>query len=67
LRLRYPGTIGLKTGYTQRAGHCYIGIVRRRGRTLGVVLLNSHDTGGQGKQIFDRAFGGRGGAKRPPS
>jgi D-alanyl-D-alanine carboxypeptidase len=56
LRLRYPGTIGLKTGYTQRAGHSYIGVVRRRGRRLGVVLLNSRDTGGQAKQIFDQAF-----------
>ena len=57
LRLRYPGTIGLKTGYTQRAGHSYIGVVRRRGRTLGVVLLNSRDTGAQAKEIFDTAFG----------
>ena len=67
LRLRYPGTIGLKTGYTQRAGHSYIGIVRRKGRTLGVVLLNSGDTGMQAKQVFDRAFGvGRGGRRLRP-
>ena len=56
LRLRYPGTIGLKTGYTQRAGHSYVGVVRRRGRSLGVVLLNSRDTGSQARQVFDRAF-----------
>jgi len=56
LRLRYPGTIGLKTGYTERAGRTYVGVVRRRGRTLGVVLLDSRDTGGQAKRIFDRAF-----------
>ena len=59
LRLRYPGTIGLKTGYTARAGRTYIGVVRRGGRTLGVVLLDSPDPGLQAKQIFDRAFGKR--------
>jgi serine-type D-Ala-D-Ala carboxypeptidase (penicillin-binding protein 5/6) len=56
LRLRYPGTVGLKTGYTQRAGHTYVGVVRRGRRTLGLVLLDSNDTGLQAKQIFDRAF-----------
>jgi D-alanyl-D-alanine carboxypeptidase (penicillin-binding protein 5/6) len=57
LQLRYPGTIGLKTGHTLAAGHCFIGVVRRGGRTLGVVLLNSRDTGAQAQQIFDAAFG----------
>jgi D-alanyl-D-alanine carboxypeptidase len=57
LRLRYPGTIGLKTGYTQSAGRTFVGVVRRRGRTLGVVLLGSPDPSVQAKQIFDRAFG----------
>jgi serine-type D-Ala-D-Ala carboxypeptidase (penicillin-binding protein 5/6) len=56
LRLRYPGTIGLKTGHTTRAGRTYVGVVRRRGRTLGVVLLDSPDPGAQAKRIFDRAF-----------
>ena len=61
LRLRYRGTIGLKTGYTKRAGRTYVGVVRRRGRTLGVVLLDSPNTAGQARRIFDRAFGaGRG-------
>jgi serine-type D-Ala-D-Ala carboxypeptidase (penicillin-binding protein 5/6) len=67
LRLRYRGTLGLKTGYTRRAGHSYIGVVRRRGRTLGLVLLDSRDTGAQAKQLFDRAFGAgreRSGRKR---
>jgi len=63
LRLRYRGTIGLKTGYTERAGRTYVGVVRRRGRTLGLVLLDSPDTGRQAKHIFDRAF--RAGQGRP--
>src|SRR5918911_149000 len=41
MRLGYPGTIGLKTGYTSEAGRCFVGVVRRHGRRLGVVLLNS--------------------------
>lgn len=57
LRLRYPGTIGLKTGYTRRAGRTYIGVVRRGGRALGLVLLDSPDPGMQATRIFDRAFG----------
>jgi D-alanyl-D-alanine carboxypeptidase len=56
LALDYPGTIGLKTGYTEKAGHCFIGIVRRGGRTFGVVLLHSPDTGTQAKKLFDAAF-----------
>jgi D-alanyl-D-alanine carboxypeptidase len=36
----YRGAIGLKTGFTDKAGHCFIGVARRHGRTLGIVLLN---------------------------
>ena len=56
LLLRYPGTIGLKTGYTVKAGRCFVGVVRRRGRTLGVVLLGSPDPAVQGKRLLDKAF-----------
>jgi D-alanyl-D-alanine carboxypeptidase (penicillin-binding protein 5/6) len=41
IRAGYRGTIGLKTGYTDKAGRCFVGVARRGGRTLGVVLLNS--------------------------
>jgi D-alanyl-D-alanine carboxypeptidase len=56
LRLRYRGTIGLKTGSTDEAGHCFVGVVRRGRRELGVVLLHSPDTGTQAKQLFSAAF-----------
>lgn len=56
LRLRYKGTIGLKTGSTDEAGHCYVGVVRRGRRELGVVLLDSPDTGTQARQLLDAAF-----------
>jgi D-alanyl-D-alanine carboxypeptidase len=56
LRMRYPGTIGLKTGSTDRAGHCLVAVVRRGAREYGVVLLHSPDTGRQSKKLFDAAF-----------
>jgi D-alanyl-D-alanine carboxypeptidase len=56
LRIGYRGTIGLKTGSTDEAGHCFVGIVRRGRRELGVVLLHSPDSGRQAKQLFDAAF-----------
>jgi D-alanyl-D-alanine carboxypeptidase len=56
LRMGYRGTIGLKTGSTDEAGHCFVGIVRRGRRRLGVVLLHSPDTGRQAKQLLDAAF-----------
>ena len=56
LRDRFPGTIGLKTGSTDKAGHCFIGVVRRRGRTLGVVLLHSPNPQAQSEKLLTAAF-----------
>ena len=56
LRLGYPGTIGLKTGYTNAAGRCFVGVVRRNGRTLAVVLLNSRDPAKHAPKLLDAAF-----------
>jgi D-alanyl-D-alanine carboxypeptidase len=56
LRLRYPGTIGVKTGYTDAAGRCLVAAVRRRGHRLGVVLLHSYDPGLQARKLLDRGF-----------
>jgi serine-type D-Ala-D-Ala carboxypeptidase (penicillin-binding protein 5/6) len=41
LRAGYRGAIGLKTGFTNTAGRCFVGVARRGGRTLAVVLLDS--------------------------
>jgi serine-type D-Ala-D-Ala carboxypeptidase (penicillin-binding protein 5/6) len=60
LRTGYPGTIGLKTGYTQKAGHCFVAIVRRGSREFGVVLLHSPNTERQAKKLFNAAFDLRG-------
>jgi serine-type D-Ala-D-Ala carboxypeptidase (penicillin-binding protein 5/6) len=56
LRAGYRGTTGVKTGYTETAGRCLVATVRRRGRRLGVVLLDSPDPGRQATQLLDRAF-----------
>jgi serine-type D-Ala-D-Ala carboxypeptidase (penicillin-binding protein 5/6) len=56
LRARYPGTLGIKTGFTDAAGRCLVAAVKRNGRRLGVVLLHSPDPGGQAEKLFDRGF-----------
>jgi D-alanyl-D-alanine carboxypeptidase len=56
LRTGYAGTIGVKTGYTNAAGHCLVAAARRNGHRLGVVLLHSPDTGTQARKLLDRGF-----------
>jgi serine-type D-Ala-D-Ala carboxypeptidase (penicillin-binding protein 5/6) len=59
LRMGYPGTLGIKTGFTDAAGRCLVAVARRRGRTLGVVLLHSPDPGGQAVKLLNRGFQAR--------
>ncbi len=56
IRAGYPGAMGLKTGYTNAAGRCFVGVARRGGRTLGVVLLNSPNPDVQAPKLLDLAF-----------
>lgn len=56
IRMGYRGAIGLKTGYTNAAGRCFIGVARRAGRTLAVVLLNSRDPAQHAPKLLDAAF-----------
>jgi len=56
LRTHYPGTIGLKTGFTDPAGHCLIAVVRHGDRTLAAILLNSPDTRGQAERMIEAGF-----------
>jgi len=56
LRLGYPGTLGVKTGFTFAAGRCLVAAARRHGRRLGVVLLHSPDPAGQAERLLDRGF-----------
>jgi D-alanyl-D-alanine carboxypeptidase (penicillin-binding protein 5/6) len=41
IRAGIEGITGLKTGYTDAAGRCYVTTAKRGGRHLGVVLLHS--------------------------
>jgi D-alanyl-D-alanine carboxypeptidase len=59
LRQGYPGTIGIKTGFTDAAGRCLVAAARRNGRRLGVVLLHSPDPGRQATQLLNRGFAAR--------
>jgi D-alanyl-D-alanine carboxypeptidase len=56
LRMGYRGTIGLKTGDTQKAGHCLIAVVRRGGRTLAAIVLASPNPQLQVRRLFAKAF-----------
>jgi D-alanyl-D-alanine carboxypeptidase len=52
----YPGTTGLKTGFTDAAGRCLVATAERDGVKLGVVVLDSDAPGTQSKQLLDRGF-----------
>lgn len=52
----YPGVTGVKTGYTDAAGQCIVATATRRGRRLGVVLLNSPDIGKQATRLLNAGF-----------
>ena len=55
LRDRYPGAIGLKTGYTTPAGYCLVAIVQRGERRIGIVLLGSRDSFGDARRVAREA------------
>lgn len=52
----YPGTIGLKTGWTTAAGGCLATAVERNGRTVIAVILGSDDIWSDMPRLVDRAF-----------
>ena len=45
----YPGALGIKTGYTNQAGHCFVGAAEREGVLLVSAVLGS-GWGESGKQ-----------------
>jgi D-alanyl-D-alanine carboxypeptidase len=53
---RFPGTDGVKTGYTRAAGPCLVATARRGKAWLGVVLLNSVNPGGEAEQLLEAGF-----------
>jgi D-alanyl-D-alanine carboxypeptidase len=59
LVLRYPGTDGVKTGFTDAAGQCLVATAKRGNRWLGVVLLHSGNTYSQAMQLLNAGFAAR--------
>jgi serine-type D-Ala-D-Ala carboxypeptidase (penicillin-binding protein 5/6) len=56
IRAGYRGAIGVKTGFTYKAGRCFVGAAERGGRRLGVVLLHSPDPATQARRLLDRGW-----------
>jgi D-alanyl-D-alanine carboxypeptidase (penicillin-binding protein 5/6) len=56
LRQGYPGIIGIKTGYTDKAGRCLVAAARRNGVRLAAIVLDSGAPGKQARQLLDRGF-----------
>ena len=55
LRL-YEGCIGVKTGFTKKAGRCLVSAARRDGTTLIAVTLNAPDDWDDHMALFDYGF-----------
>lgn len=53
---RYPGAIGIKTGFTVKAGKCVVAVAERDGRRALLVLLNAPDRWWTAVAMLDRAF-----------
>jgi serine-type D-Ala-D-Ala carboxypeptidase (penicillin-binding protein 5/6) len=52
----YPGTDGVKTGFTTEAGLCIVATARRGRQWLGVVLLHSGNWGAQAETLLTAGF-----------
>jgi D-alanyl-D-alanine carboxypeptidase len=68
--LGYRGAVGVKTGFTDDAGHCLAAAATRGGRTLIAVVLHSPDNAGDAGRMLDWGFGrgrsARTGLRLPP-
>jgi D-alanyl-D-alanine carboxypeptidase (penicillin-binding protein 5/6) len=53
---RYPGTIGVKTGFTSGAGSCLISAVQRDGHTLIAVVMGSANHYAESTALYDWGF-----------
>ena len=53
---RYPGAIGLKTGYTGGAGNCLVALAERDGVRVLAVLLNSPNRWWNAVGLLNSAF-----------
>jgi serine-type D-Ala-D-Ala carboxypeptidase (penicillin-binding protein 5/6) len=58
---RYPGTDGVKTGFTTKSGVCLVAAARRGKAWLGVILLHSANIAIEAEHILNAGFA----AERP--
>jgi D-alanyl-D-alanine carboxypeptidase len=54
--LGYRGAVGVKTGFTDDAGHCLAAAATRGGRTLVAVVLHSPDNAADAGRMLDWGF-----------
>lgn len=52
----YPDAIGMKTGFTKKAGRCLVSAARRDGVTFIVVTLNCPDDWDDHMNLYNKAF-----------
>lgn len=53
---RLPGVMGVKTGWTEKAGECLVTFTDRGGRRLIVVVLGSSDRFGESARLINWAY-----------
>lgn len=53
---RYPGAVGVKSGYTPGAGKCLVAMARRDGATVLLVVLNAPNRWWDSAAALDKAF-----------
>ena len=61
---RVPGAVGVKSGFTSRAGRCLVAMVRRGRDEVVVVLLNAPDRWWSASILIDDAFAALDAARR---
>lgn len=52
----YPGLDGVKTGYTEEAGHTFLGTAKRDNHRLIVIFFNSQSANEDCRNLFDFGF-----------
>lgn len=52
----YPGAIGVKTGFTDRAGDCLMAAARRHGRTLIAVVMDGYNPTQTAIDLLNQGF-----------
>lgn len=56
IKAAYRGTLGIKTGFTDAAGKCFVGAATRGGKRVGVILLHDDDMAVHAQQLLNRAW-----------